>query len=71
MGDLSLRALCIIAAVLGMTAPAVAAAEPESVLTMTATFDKPSYETGEQMTITVTVTNTGAEPVNANANLPS
>jgi uncharacterized repeat protein (TIGR01451 family) len=69
MGDLSLRALCIIAAVLGMTAPAVAAAELESVLTMTATFDKPSYETGEQMTITVTVTNTGAEPVNANANL--
>lgn len=30
---------------------------------MTAVFDKPSYRTGEKMTIKVTVRNTGAEPV--------
>lgn len=36
-------------------------------LDMTATFDKPSYATGEQMTITVTVTNTGAAPMTLRA----
>jgi LPXTG-motif cell wall-anchored protein len=30
---------------------------------VTAVFDKPSYRTGEKMTVTVTVRNTGADPV--------
>lgn len=38
-------------------------AVPQSIqdVRMTATFDRSSYDTGEKMTITVTVTNTGAE----------
>lgn len=47
------------------------AAEPsaQSVqdIQMTATFDKSSYRTGETITMTVTVTNTGTQPVTANA----
>lgn len=42
-------------------------AKPAQGLQMTATFDKPSYATGELMTITVTVTNTGTEPVTTQA----
>jgi hypothetical protein len=51
------------------TPPPSPAAKASSVydLTMTATFDKPSYNTGEQVTVTVTVTNTGAEPMTARA----
>ncbi|HEX6352144.1 hypothetical protein [Actinophytocola sp.] len=36
-------------------------------LAMTATFDKPSYDTGEKMVITVTVTNNGTGAVNTRA----
>lgn len=49
----------------GTTPPEEAAPDAKSVqgLTMTAAFDKTSYTTGETMAITVTVTNTGSEPV--------
>jgi hypothetical protein len=70
---LSRLGLALAAAVLGLTAGATgAAADPEDApgavstvydLDMTATFDKPSYGTGEKMTITVTVTNNGTGPV--------
>lgn len=40
--------------------PPEAAQQPLQDLRMTATFDRTSYDTGEKMTITVTVTNTGA-----------
>lgn len=44
-------------------------AAPEDI-EVTAAFDKPSYLTAEEMTITLTVRNTGAEPAELLANFP-
>ncbi|GAB3451725.1 hypothetical protein GCM10027436_50360 [Actinophytocola sediminis] len=64
--------VALTAAVLGLgmaTTGAVAEAGAPSIrdVRMTTTFDKPSYDTGETITMTVTVTNTGARPVTLDA----
>ncbi|HEX6352145.1 hypothetical protein [Actinophytocola sp.] len=80
-GPLARLGLLLATAVLGLATTATGAvADPTETteppgtrstvydLEMTATFDKPSYDTGEDMTITVTVTNNGTEPVTARTN---
>jgi LPXTG-motif cell wall-anchored protein len=51
--------------------PGTPPAEELPDLRVTATFDQPSYLPGEKITATVTVENTGAEPVTTSGSFPS
>jgi len=53
------------------SAPETPPAEEPRDLRVTATFDQPSYLPGKKITATVTVENTGAEPVTTSGSFPS
>ena len=56
------RALVLVAALLLACATPAAAEEPGVDLVVTASFDKASYQSAEDATLTVTITNVGAAP---------